>query len=149
MKDKFTDTKTDKLNEFIYFNYLSSPSTYLVNTVGNAFTQLYETLVATPTAAVVGAIRSPFLKAPKDRVYFSEVAGRTMGTAHSMLEASKTFLRVLRDGDLPPELKRMSRSEYEEIVGVGAQEGAGIGRRIVGGVIRFPGKILLATDALF
>jgi len=149
MKDKFTDTKTDKLNQFIYFNYLSSPSTYLVNTVGNAFTQLYETLVATPTAAVVGAIRSPFLKAPKDRVYFSEVAGRTMGTAHSMLEASKNFLRVLRDGDLPPELKRMSRSEYEEIVGVGAQEGAGIGRRIVGGVIRFPGKILLATDALF
>ena len=125
MKDKFTDTKTDKLNQFIYFNYLSSPSTYLVNTVGNAFTQLYETLVATPTAA------------------------RTMGTAHSMLEASKNFLRVLRDGDLPPELKRMSRSEYEEIVGVGAQEGAGIGRRIVGGVIRFPGKILLATDALF
>ena len=149
MKDKFTDTKTDKLNQFIYFNYLSSPSTYLVNTVGNAFTQLYETLVATPTAALVGAIRSPFLKAPKDRVYFSEVAGRTMGTAHSMLEASKNFLRVLRDGDLPPELKRMSRSEYEEIVGVGAQEGAGIGRRIVGGVIRFPGKILLATDALF
>ena len=149
MKDKFTDTKTDKLNQFIYFNYLSSPSTYLVNTVGNAFTQLYETLVATPTAAVVGAIRSPFRKAPKDRVYFSEVAGRTMGTAHSMLEASKNFLRVLRDGDLPPELKRMSRSEYEEIVGVGAQEGAGIGRRIVGGVIRFPGKILLATDALF
>ena len=149
MKEKFTDTKTDKLNQFIYFNYLSSPSTYLVNTVGNAFTQLYETLVATPTAAVVGAIRSPFRKAPKDRVYFSEVAGRTMGTAHSMLEASKNFLRVLRDGDLPPELKRMSRSEYEEIVGVGAQEGAGIGRRIVGGVIRFPGKILLATDALF
>jgi len=149
MKDKFTDTKTDKLNQFIYFNYLSSPSTYLVNTVGNAFTQLYETLVATPTAALVGAIRSPFLKAPKDRVYFSEVAGRTMGTAHSMLEASKNFLRVLRDGDLPPELKRMSRSEYEEIVGVGAQEGAGIGRRIVGGVVRFPGKILLATDALF
>ena len=149
MKDKFTDTKTDKLNQFIYFNYLSSPSTYLVNTVGNAFTQLYETLVATPTAALVGAIRSPFLKAPKDRVYFSEVAGRTMGTAHSMLEASKNFLRVLRDGDLPPELKRMSRSEYEEIVGVGAQEGAGIGRRIVGGVIRVPGKILLATDALF
>jgi len=149
MKDKFTDTKTDKLNQLIYFNYLSSPSTYLVNTVGNAFTQLYETLVATPTAALVGAIRSPFLKAPKDRVYFGEVAGRTMGTAHSMLEASKNFLKVLRDGDLPPELKRMSRSEYEEIVGVGAQEGAGIGRRIVGGVVRFPGKILLATDALF
>jgi len=149
IKDKFTDTKTDKLNQFIYFNYLSSPSTYLVNTVGNAFTQLYETIIATPTAAVVGAIRSPFLKAPKDRVYFSEVAGRTMGTAHSMLEAGKNFLKVLRDGDLPPELKRMSRSEYEEIVGVGAQEGAGIGRRIVGGVVRFPGKILLATDALF
>lgn len=150
MKDKFTDTKTDKLNQFIYFNYLSSPSTYLVNTVGNAFTQLYETLVATPTAAIVGAIRSPFLKAPKDRVYFSEVAGRTMGTAHSMLEAGKNFIKVLKDGDLPPELKRMSRSEYEEIVGVGsAQAGAGIGRRIVGGVVRFPGKILLATDALF
>ena len=150
MKDKFTDTKTDKLNQFIYFNYLSSPSTYLVNTVGNAFTQLYETLVATPTAAVVGAIRSPFLKAPKDRVYFSEVAGRTMGTAHSMLEAGKNFIKVLKDGDLPPELKRMSRSEYEEIVGVGsAKEGAGLGRRIVGGVVRFPGKILLATDALF
>ena len=150
MKDKFTDTKTDKLNQFIYFNYLSSPSTYLVNTVGNAFTQLYETLVATPTAAVVGAIRSPFRKAPTDRVYFSEVAGRTMGTAHSMLEAGKNFIKVLKDGDLPPELKRMSRSEYEEIVGVGsAQAGAGIGRRIVGGVVRFPGKILLATDALF
>ena len=150
MKDKFTDTNTDKLNQLIYFNYLSSPSTYLVNTVGNAFTQLYETLVATPTAAVVGAIRSPFLKAPKDRVYFSEVAGRTMGTAHSMLEAGKNFIKVLKDGDLPPELKRMSRSEYEEIVGVGsAQAGAGIGRRIVGGVVRFPGKILLATDALF
>ena len=150
MKDKFTDTNTDKLNQLIYFNYLSSPSTYLVNTVGNAFTQLYETLVATPTAAIVGAIRSPFLKAPKDRVYFSEVAGRTMGTAHSMLEAGKNFIKVLKDGDLPPELKRMSRSEYEEIVGVGsAQAGAGIGRRIVGGVVRFPGKILLATDALF
>ena len=150
MKDKFTDTNTDKLNQLIYFNYLSSPSTYLVNTVGNAFRQLYETLVATPTAAVVGAIRSPFLKAPKDRVYFSEVAGRTMGTAHSMLEAGKNFIKVLKDGDLPPELKRMSRSEYEEIVGVGsAQAGAGIGRRIVGGVVRFPGKILLATDALF
>ena len=150
MKEKFTDTKTDKLNQFIYFNYLSSPSTYLVNTVGNAFTQLYETVVATPTAALVGAIRSPFLKKPKDRVYFSEVAGRAMGTAHSMFEASKNFLKVLKDGDLPPELKRMSRSEYEEIVGVGsAQEGAGLGRRIVGGVVRFPGKILLATDALF
>ena len=149
MKEKFTDTKTDKLNQFIYFNYLSSPSTYLVNTVGNAFTQLYETLVATPTAATVGLIRSPFLKSPKDRVYFSEVAGRTMGTGASLLQAMKNFGKVIVDGDLPPELKRMSRSEYEEIVGVGTTEGAGIGRRIVGGVVRFPGKILLATDAFF
>ena len=149
MKDKFTDTKTDKLNQFIYFNYLSSPSTYLVNTVGNAFTQIYETAVATPTAALVSAIRSPFRKASKDKVYFSEVGARTMGSGASFLEAMKNFGKVLVDGDLPPELKRMSRSEYEEIVGVGAQEGAGIGRRIVGGVVRFPGKILLATDAFF
>ncbi|BCV04060.1 MAG: hypothetical protein CM15mV78_470 [uncultured marine virus] len=62
MKDKFTDTKTDKVNQLIYFNYLSSPSTYLVNTVGNLATQLYENLVVTPASAVVGAIRSPFLK---------------------------------------------------------------------------------------
>ena len=149
MKDKFTDTKTDKLNQFIYFNYLSSPSTYLVNTVGNAFTQIYETAVATPTAALVSAIRSPFRKASKDKVYFSEVGARTMGSGASFLEAMKNFGKVLVDGDLPPELKRMSRSEYEEIVGVGAQEGAGIGRRVVGGIVRFPGKILLATDAFF
>ena len=83
LKEKFTDTKTDKLNQFIYFNYLSSPSTYLVNTVGNAFTQIYETAVATPTAALVSAIRSPFRKAPKDKVYFSEVGARTMGSGAS------------------------------------------------------------------
>jgi hypothetical protein len=65
MKDKFTDTKTDKINQLIYFNYLSSPSTYLVNTVGNAATQLYENLLVTPSSAIVGAIRSPFIKNQK------------------------------------------------------------------------------------
>ena len=149
MKDKFTDTKTDKINQLIYFNYLSSPSTYLVNTVGNAATQLYENLIVTPTSAIVGAIRSPFIKKPKDKVYFSETVGRSVGSAMSLAEAGKNFFRTFRDGDLPPELKRMSRSEYEEIVGVGAGKDAGIGRRLLGGVIRTPGAILLATDALF
>ena len=149
MKDKFTDTNTDKINQLIYFNYLSSPSTYLVNTVGNAATQLYENLIVTPTSAIVGAIRSPFIKKPKDKVYFSETVGRSVGSAMSLAEAGKNFFRTFRDGDLPPELKRMSRSEYEEIVGVGAGKDAGIGRRLVGGVIRTPGAILLATDALF
>ena len=149
MKDKFTDTKTDKVNQLIYFNYLSSPSTYLVNTVGNLATQLYENLVVTPASAVVGAIRSPFLKKPKDKVYFSETVARNVGSAMSMAEAFKNFGRVIRDGDLPPELKRMSRSEYEDVVGLTSGKGGGIGRRLVGGVIRTPGAILLATDAFF
>lgn len=149
MKDKFTDTKTDKVNQLIYFNYLSSPSTYLVNTVGNLATQLYENLVVTPASAVVGAIRSPFLKKPKDKVYFSETVARNVGSAMSMAEAFKNFGRVIRDGDLPPELKRMSRSEYEDVVGLTSGKGGGIGRRIVGGVVRTPGAILLATDAFF
>lgn len=41
----------------------------------------------------------------------------------------------------------MSRSEYEEIVGTGSKQGAGIGRKIVSGIIRTPGAVLLATDA--
>ncbi|BCV04061.1 MAG: hypothetical protein CM15mV78_480 [uncultured marine virus] len=65
----------------------------------------------------------------------------------SMAEAFKNFGRVIRDGDLPPELKRMSRSEYEDVVGLTSGKGGGIGRRIVGGVVRTPGAILLATDA--
>jgi hypothetical protein len=149
MKDKFTDTKTDKINQLIYFNYLSSPSTYLVNTVGNAATQLYENLIVTPSAAIVGAIRSPFIKKPKDKVYFSETVARNVGSAMSMAEAFKNFGKVIRDGDLPPELKRMSRSEYEDVVGLTSGKGGGIGRRIVGGVVRTPGAILLATDAFF
>jgi hypothetical protein len=149
LKDKFTDTNTDKINQLIYFNYLSSPSTYLVNTVGNLATQLYENLIVTPAAAVVGAIRSPFLKKPKDKVYLREFVGRNVGASASLLNAAKNFLKTFKDGDLPPELKRMSRSEYEEIVGTGSKQGAGIGRKIVSGVIRTPGAILLATDALF
>ena len=149
MKDKFTDTKTDKVNQLIYFNYLSSPSTYLVNTVGNLATQLYENLIVTPASAVVGAIRSPFLKKPKDKVYFSETVARNVGSAMSMAEAFKNFGRVIRDGDLPPELKRMSRSEYEDVVGLTSGKGGGIGRRLIGGIVRTPGAILLATDALF
>ena len=149
LKDKFTDTNTDKINQLIYFNYLSSPSTYFVNTVGNAATQLYENLLVTPSAAIVGAIRSPFIKKPKDKVYFSETVARNVGSAMSMAEALKNFGKVIRDGDLPPELKRMSRSEYEDVVGLTSGKGGGIGRRIVGGVVRTPGAILLATDALF
>ena len=149
LKDKFTDTNTDKINQLIYFNYLSSPSTYFVNTVGNAATQLYENLLVTPSAAIVGAIRSPFIKKPKDKVYFSETVARNVGSAMSMAEAFKNFGKVIRDGDLPPELKRMSRSEYEDVVGLTSGKGGGIGRRIVGGVVRTPGAILLATDALF
>jgi len=149
MKDKFTDTKTDKINQLIYFNYLSSPSTYFVNTVGNLATQLYENLAVAPASAIVGAIRSPFIKKPKDKVYFSETLARNVGSAMSMAEAFKNFGKVIRDGDLPPELKRMSRSEYEDVVGLTSGKGGGIGRRIVGGVVRTPGAILLATDALF
>ncbi|MAV98195.1 MAG: hypothetical protein CML81_00110 [Rhodobiaceae bacterium] len=149
MKDKFTDTKTDKINQLIYFNYLSSPSTYLVNTVGNAATQVYENLIVTPASAIVGAIRSPFIKKPKDKVYFSETVARNVGSAMSMAEAFKNFGKVIRDGDLPPELKRMSRSEYEDVVGLTSGKGGGIGRIIVGGVVRTPGAILLATDAFF
>jgi len=149
LKDKFTDTNTDKINQLIYFNYLSSPSTYLVNTVGNLATQLYENLIVTPAAAVVGAIRSPFLKKPKDKVYLREFVGRNVGASASLLNATKNFFKTFKDGDLPPELKRMSRSEYEEIVGTGSKQGAGIGRKIVSGVIRTPGAILLATDAFF
>tara|TARA_R100000951_G_scaffold59753_1_gene50248 strand:+ start:3641 stop:7201 length:3561 start_codon:yes stop_codon:yes gene_type:complete len=149
MKDKFTDTNTDKINQLIYFNYLSSPSTYLVNTVGNLATQLYENLIVTPAAAVVGAIRSPFLKKPKDKVYLREFVGRNVGASASLLNATKNFFKTFKDGDLPPELKRMSRSEYEEIVGTGSKQGAGIGRKIVSGVIRTPGAVLLATDAFF
>ena len=149
LKDKFTDTNTDKINQLIYFNYLSSPSTYLVNTVGNLATQLYENLIVTPAAAVVGAIRSPFLKKPKDKVYLREFVGRNVGASASLLNATKNFFKTFKDGDLPPELKRMSRSEYEEIVGTGSKQGAGIGRKIVSGVIRTPGAVLLATDAFF
>ena len=149
LKDKFTDTNTDKINQLIYFNYLSSPSTYLVNTVGNLATQLYENLIVTPAAAVVGAIRSPFLKKPKDKVYLREFVGRNVGASASLLNATKNFFKTFKDGDLPPELKRMSRSEYEEIVGTGSKQGAGIGRKIVSGIIRTPGAVLLATDAFF
>jgi hypothetical protein len=149
LKDKFTDTNTDKINQLIYFNYLSSPSTYLVNTVGNLATQLYENLIVTPASAVVSAIRSPFLKKPKDKVYLREFVGRNVGASASLLNATKNFLKTFKDGDLPPELKRMSRSEYEEIVGTGAKQGAGIGRKIVSGIIRTPGAVLLATDAFF
>lgn len=149
IKDKFTDTNTDKINQLIYFNYLSSPSTYLVNTVGNLATQLYENLIVTPASAVVGAIRSPFLKKPKDKVYLREFVGRNVGASASLLNATKNFFKTFKDGDLPPELKRMSRSEYEEIVGTGSKQGAGIGRKILSGVIRTPGAILLATDAFF
>ena len=149
LKDKFTDTNTDKINQLIYFNYLSSPSTYLVNTVGNLATQLYENLIVTPAAAVVGAVRSPFLKKPKDKVYLREFVGRNVGASASLLNATKNFFKTFKDGDLPPELKRMSRSEYEEIVGTGSKQGAGIGRKIVSGVIRTPGAVLLATDAFF
>src|SRR6056300_228340 len=149
MKDKFTDTKTDKINQLIYFNYLSSPSAYFVNTVGNFATQLYENLLVTPASALVGAIRSPFIKKPKDKVYFSETLARNVGSAMSMAEAFKNFGKVIRDGDLPPELKRMSRSEYEDVVGLTSGKGGGIGRRIVGGIVRTPGAVLLATDALF
>lgn len=149
LKDKFTDTNTDKINQLIYFNYLSSPSTYLVNTVGNLATQLYENLIVTPAAAVVGAVRSPFLKKPKDKVYLREFVGRNVGASASLLNATKNFFKTFKDGDLPPELKRMSRSEYEEIVGTGSKQGAGIGRKIVSGIIRTPGAVLLATDAFF
>ena len=150
IKKKFTNTKTDLLNQYLYFSYLSSPSTYGINFLGNLGTQVYETVIATPTAALVGAIKSPFTKNVKNKVYLQEAYARFEGAALSSLTALKNFGKVLRDGDLPPELKRMSRSEYEDFVGVvGSTEGAGLGRRVVSGVVRLPGKVLLATDALF
>ena len=153
---RMTTSNWEKLNEVLYFNYLSSPSTWGINIVGNAFTQVYETLVSTPLAATVGAVKSPFVK-QADRVYFSEVFGRLQGSAVATLDAFKNFGRTFWNQDLPPELKNRTASEYEEIIKGGIGRGPDakyltlnlFENKAFGAVVRLPGSILLGTDAFF
>ena len=141
---------TEKVNEILYFNYLSSPSTWAVNIAGNALTQVYETFVSLPVAATVSAIKSPFLRSA-DKVYFNEVAGRLQGTLLSTFAAFKNLGKTAWSQDLPPELKRMASSEYEEFVkgGIGRSPTDSILAKAYGSIVRIPGSILLGTDAFF
>ena len=141
---------TEKLNEVLYFNYLSSPSTWAVNIAGNALSQVYETFVSLPVSAAVSAVKSPFVKSA-DKVYFNEVAGRLQGTLLSTFAAFKNLAKTAWSQDLPPELKRMASSEYEEFVkgGIGRAQTDSILAKTVGSIVRIPGSILLGTDAFF
>ena len=167
LKSRFDSNFTDRVNQWVYASFLSNPATYFVNAVGNAGTNLYETFVALPISATVSATRVGFGKAGdatrkafgldvkkrdyKDAVYFREIIGRLQGTALSTIPAVKNFFKSMYNFDLPPELKRMTSSEYEEFVqtGIGKSDSSGITSKIVGGVLRVPGAVLLGTDAFF
>lgn len=155
IKDKFNSTFTDRINALFYFNFLSSPSTYLVNAIGNAGTLTYETMLQLPMSASVSTIRrlgqglsgKPI---SKDGVYFREIVGRLQGTLQSTLPAVSNFFKAGYYGELPVNLRRGKTTEYEEMVLAGkGTEKAGLGTKIVSGVIKVPGKVLLATDAFF
>lgn len=167
LDSRFTSSFTDRLNQIIYFNYLSNPSTYFINAIGNLGTNIYETLVALPVGATVSAVRKGKGKLAdatrkafglevkkrdyKDSIYFREVLGRMSGTAQSTIPAVKNFFKSAYNFDLPPELKRMTSSEYEEFVqtGVGKSEKSGLLAKATGTVLRIPATVLLGTDAFF
>ena len=156
IKNKFDSTMTDRINALFYFNFLSNPSTMLVNAVGNAGTLMYEQLLALPMSATVSTIRRmgqglAGKPVSKDGVYFREVLGRFNGTLQATLPAVVNFYKSIRFGELPPELRRARTTEYEELIlaGKGSTKKKGIVRRLFGGVIKTPGAILLGTDAFF
>ena len=167
LDSRFTSSFTDRLNQLVYFNYLSNPSTYFINAIGNLGTNVYETLVALPVAATVSAVRVGTGKLKdatrrafgldvkkkdyKDAVYFREIIGRMTGTAQSTIPAVKNFFKSAYNFDLPPELKRMTSSEYEEFVqtGIGRAGDSGIMAKTAGAVLRIPATVLLGTDAFF
>ena len=167
LDSRFTSSFTDRLNQIIYFNYLSNPSTYFINAIGNLGTNIYETLVALPVGATVSAVRKGKGKLAdatrkafglevkkrdyKDSIYFREVLGRMSGTAQSTIPAVKNFFKSAYNFDLPPELKRMTSSEYEEFVqtGIGKSEKSGLLAKATGTILRIPATVLLGTDAFF
>jgi hypothetical protein len=155
IKDKFNSTFTDRINALFYFNFLSNPSTYLVNAIGNAGTLTYETMLQLPMSASVSTIRRigqglAGKPVSKDGVYFREIVGRLKGTLQSTLPAVSNFVKAGYYGELPVNLRRGKTTEYEEMVLAGkGTEKAGLGTKLFGGVIKIPGKVLLATDAFF
>ena len=108
LDSRFTSSFTDRLNQIIYFNYLSNPSTYFINAIGNLGTNIYETLVAfllvlqlvllERKGKLADATRKAFGLEVKKRlqrsIYFREVLGRMSGTAQSTIPAVKNFFNL-------------------------------------------------------
>tara|TARA_R110000823_G_scaffold315470_1_gene447731 strand:+ start:826 stop:4842 length:4017 start_codon:yes stop_codon:yes gene_type:complete len=155
IKDKFNSTFTDKINALFYFNFLSNPSTYLVNAIGNAGTLAYETMIQLPMSASVSTIRRigqglGGKQVSKDGVYFREITGRLKGTLQATLPAISNAFKAGYFGELPVSLRRGKTTEYEEMVLAGkGTEKKGLLSKIGSGIIKTPGSILLGTDAFF
>ena len=110
IKDKFNSTFTDKINALFYFNFLSNPSTYLVNAIGNAGTLAYETMIQLPMSASVSTIRRigqglGGKQVSKDGVYFREITGRLKGTLQATLPAISNAFKAGYFGELPVSLR--------------------------------------------
>ena len=156
IKDKFDSTLTDRINALFYFNFLSNPSTLLINAIGNAGTLLYEQMLALPMSATISTVRRmgqglAGKKVSKDGVYIREVVGRFKGTVQATLPAVVNFYKSIRYGELPVELRRAKTTEYEEMIlaGKGSGKKKGLGSKLISGVIKAPGAFLLGTDAFF
>lgn len=133
----------DKMKEVWYNSLLSSPSTHIINAMGNF------------TVGVVKGIENSFANATND-LNTGSMAWRVAGYMNSWQEAWKTGLKVFQT-EIPSDPRtrlEMARGQAvpsyiwdSEGEGFNRFRQAGLGEGGIGGrQIRLPGRILMATD---
>lgn len=138
--DAMKPTKTDYLVEYYYNALLSGVSTSIVNSVSNLVTQLTQ-IPEYGAAAVFGGARAILSKVAgqqaAERVLFSGVGARALGTLQGTKEGLRAFAKVMRTGDPIDLMTMVEARRHKAIPGVG------------GSIIRTPTRLLMAEDELF
>lgn len=138
--DALKPTKTDYLVEYYYNALLSGVSTHIVNSVSNLATQLTQ-IPEYGAAAALGGVRAMMAKVAgkqaAERVLFSEVGARALGTMQGTKEGLLAFAKVMRTGDPIDPMTKVETRRHKAIPGV------------AGSIIRTPTRLLMAEDELF
>lgn len=132
VKDAYSPTFTDYVQEFWINALLSSPSTHFVNISSNslvALTRPFEYALA----AAMGLVRSG-----PDKITFTEAAGRFAGTIFGTVDGLIAGGRALADPETVSDpLTKLELRRQKAIPGV------------IGETVRLPGRALVAEDVFF
>lgn len=139
-----------QLYEYWINALLSSPKTHAVNIASNAFVAMFS-VPERAVGAAVGATRT--IGRGGDRVRMGEPIAQSYGLLRGMQDGIRLAARAFKSGEPSDPMTKIENDAVKAIQaknwGVSDESAIGMSINFLGGVVRTPGRALLAEDEFF